>query len=143
MKSFFTQINGAENTRFKGVRWLWAVVGVVGVLGLVGHRAAAAQPVGLKAPPDQIGLTGAVRPGSWAPLLVTLDHRGHSPRRVRCEWVVPDADGDQVYAHRSATLSPQRSSQVWLYAMPPRTTHRRTDGWSGCSMKTSTKHWRP
>lgn len=68
--------------------------------------------------PQHLGLAGVVRPGSWTPLLVTLDNRSPKVRRVRCQWILPDADGDQVQAQRVVTLTPQRTQRVWLYGVP-------------------------
>ena len=69
--------------------------------------------------PNDIGLGGIVRPGTWTPLLVTLENRSAKIRKVRCQWVLSDIDGDRVQAHRSLVLTPQHQSKAWLYAVPP------------------------
>ena len=69
--------------------------------------------------PNDIGLGGAVRPGSFTPMLVTMQNRSANPRRVRCRWIMPDIDGDPIVHERTVTLSPKRTQQAWLYAAPP------------------------
>ncbi len=69
--------------------------------------------------PQDIGLAGAFRPGSWTAMRVTLDNRSSKPaRRVMVEWSLPDIDGDIVQARRIATLRPQELQSLWLYAVP-------------------------
>jgi len=70
-----------------------------------------------------IGLSGFVRPGQWNPLRMRLRNLSAEPRQVRCQWIVPDIDGDPVYYERRATLSPQREQAVWVYAALPITTN--------------------
>lgn len=61
-------------------------------------RAATAQEAGvtLTIDADHVGLGGVVRPGSWAPMLLTIENHAAAPLRVRCEWVLNDADSDEV-----------------------------------------------
>jgi len=49
---------------------------------------------------------------------LVVENQSTTPKRVRCQWVVRDSDGDKVYAQRRVTLSPQRDNWVWLYAVP-------------------------
>jgi hypothetical protein len=82
--------------------------------------------------PSHVGLGGAARPGGWTPMLVTLRNAGASHRKVRCQWVVDDADGDPVQYERLVTLSPSRDEpqRVWLYAAPPYDTDLNRPDWT-------------
>jgi len=85
-------------------------------------RAAVAQEntgVSLRIEPEHVGLGGVVRPGSWTPMLLTVESHAATALKVRCEWVFNDPDRDEVHAQRVVTLSPQKEQQVWLYATPP------------------------
>ena len=52
-------------------------------------------------------------------MLLTLENQSALPRTLRCEWILPDSDGDQVRFSRTVTLTPQRTQQAWLYASIP------------------------
>jgi hypothetical protein len=67
---------------------------------------------------DSVGLGGRVRTGSWTPLRLDLKNHAAENRTVECRWLLNDYDGDQVVAQRRATLNPQRTESVWLYAAP-------------------------
>ncbi len=104
-------MNGVKR-RFFGAVLAWWLCAAVAVC-------ARADGVTLRIEPEHVGLVGVVRPGDWTPLLLTLGNPSASPRRVRCEWVVPDGDGDLVVAQRVVTLTPHRDAQAWLYTVPP------------------------
>ena len=72
--------------------------------------------VEMRVEPASIGLGGRFRASTWTPMLLTLTNRSAQSQQVRCEWIVPDSDGDRVQAHRTVTLSPSRTQRVWLYA---------------------------
>ena len=74
--------------------------------------------IDLRMDPNHLGLAGFTRPGSWTPMLLTLENRSADPRKVLCQWVFADSDGDEVSAQRGVTLSPQRTQQAWLYGIP-------------------------
>lgn len=76
--------------------------------------------------PHQVGLQGIVQPGTWTPLRVTLHNEAAQPRQVVCQWMLPDADGDMIYAQRRVTLSPQQTHDAWLYAAPSIATNIKT-----------------
>ena len=69
--------------------------------------------------PGDIGLGGVVRLGTWTPMLVTIENRSATVRKVRCQWVLSDIDGDRVQVWRGMALTPQRVGKAWLYAVPP------------------------
>lgn len=98
------------------------------VATLACNRAAVAQldQVAVDYRSEDVGLAGYVRPGTWAPMRLTLDNPSGEPRRVICRWTVPDSDGDQVLCDRLVTLTPARRQTVWLYAPAPITTDDRT-----------------
>ncbi len=77
------------------------------------------QDVRLQIQSEGVGLLGQVRGGTWAPLLLKLENPSTRSYRMRCQWLVPDADRDQVHAQRIITLGPQRDHRAWLYAMAP------------------------
>ena len=77
-----------------------------------------AQEIGVSVP-AQVGLVGAVRPGTWAPLLIKIENPSSQFRSVHCEWILDDIDGDEVHARRTINLNPQRTERAWLYARPP------------------------
>ncbi|MFW6032939.1 MAG: hypothetical protein ACOCTI_06160 [Phycisphaeraceae bacterium] len=72
---------------------------------------------------DLVGLQGAVRPGTWAPLRARLDNRGGEYRDVVARWVVEDADGDLAQLERTVPLAPASAGgaprSTWLYARVP------------------------
>jgi hypothetical protein len=78
--------------------------------------------VTVKAMPMDVGLCGSVRPGSFVPMRVTLENTTGRPRQVRCEWIVPDSDGDSVWFTRHFILGPNSKRQGWLYAALPMNT---------------------
>jgi hypothetical protein len=82
--------------------------------------------------PGHVGLGGAARPGGWTPMLVTLRNASASHRKVRCQWVIEDADGDPVRYERVITLSPNRDEpqRVWLYAAVPYDTDLNSPDWT-------------
>jgi hypothetical protein len=104
------------------------VVAAIGLFLLLVASTAQAQldAIRLDVRPNDLGLDGYVRPGTWTPLRLTLDNPSPAPRRVLCQWVLTDSDGDTVLAETAATLSPQRRQSVWLYACPPLTTRAST-----------------
>ncbi len=102
------------------------MAGIVLALAAVGSAAPGA--VELTVQPHDVGLLGNMRPGSWTPIRLTLESRLDRARAVVCQWVLPDADGDQVYAQRTVTLNPGRRQRVWLYGTPPAST-RPSEGW--------------
>ncbi len=73
----------------------------------------------LEISPTQVGVGGVVRPGSWMPLQIRVDNTAGSHRRVRCQWLLSDIDGDRVVAGRVVSLTGGRVQSIWLYAMPP------------------------
>lgn len=75
---------------------------------------------------DDIGLNGYVRPGGWTPLRLTLDNQASAAISVICKWEFSDADGEQVFAERRVTLSPNARQSVTLYAQVPANTGPRT-----------------
>lgn len=86
-----------------------------------------AQPdIRLTVDAENIGLGGSVRPGSWTPMLITLENRESAPVQVRCRWTLTDPDGDEVASQRSVALTPGKSQGVWLYAVPPLTLDERS-----------------
>ena len=107
-----------------GNRWIiagvWALAAVAGLALGLRSPAAFGQMAGveLKVPPENVGLDGQFRPACWTPLLVELHNQAAQPRRVICEWTVPDVDGDLVQSRQIITLNPQRDERAWLYAMP-------------------------
>ncbi|MCX5658145.1 MAG: hypothetical protein NTW19_00285 [Planctomycetota bacterium] len=74
--------------------------------------------VTLEIPNAGIGLGGIVRRSSATPVLITIDHHGSQPRKVRCTWELVDFDGESAAWERVVTLTPSRKQQVWLYAVP-------------------------
>lgn len=78
-----------------------------------------AQEIVLSVLPGHVGLGGVVRSGTFAALNVTIENRSSQFREVHCEWILDDVDGDSVHARRTVPLNPQRTEQVWLYAIPP------------------------
>ncbi|MEX1017773.1 MAG: hypothetical protein WDZ31_13605 [Phycisphaeraceae bacterium] len=99
---------------FRFPLWLALLVAML----LAPSASAQVDDVTLEVEPTDVGLAGAVRPGAWTPLRLTLQNRAAEPREVICRWVVRDFDGDTVHAERSVTLSPNRTQRVWLYAAP-------------------------
>lgn len=93
------------------------VVAILAVLAAHAPAQAQLDDVKMSVPPSLVGIGGVVRAGSWTPLCVELDNRSSQPRRVVCEWVYPDADGDQVGARRVATIGPGLG-RLWLYGHP-------------------------
>jgi hypothetical protein len=66
------------------------------------------------------GLDGYIRPGSWAPIRLSVDNLAADDREVLFRWELDDPDGDRVVAERRVTLTRQREGQpVWLYAPVP------------------------
>ncbi len=86
---------------------------------LAGPLRAQISGVQMQVPQEMVGLGGYVRPGTWAPIRVTLNSPGDLNRPVLVQWRLSDHDGDQVIAERRATLNPNRDQHVWLYAVPP------------------------
>ena len=78
--------------------------------------------------PQHVGLSGHVRAGDWLPLKLHLTNHSAQSIRVCCQWLISDGDGDMVVAQRWITLSPQRTTNLWLYAMIPWGT-RAEDRW--------------
>lgn len=107
--------------------WLWLPVLLLLTVAAVPARAQV-ELVELRVEPSNIGLSGRFRPGVWTPLLLTLTNRSAQSQQVRCEWIIPDSDGDRVQAHRTVTLSPQRTQKVWIYGCPSAST-RQTPEW--------------
>ncbi|MCC7192643.1 MAG: hypothetical protein IT444_07660 [Phycisphaeraceae bacterium] len=100
---------------------------LVSLVCLLISSVASAQPdIRLSVDAENIGLGGSVRPGSWTPMLITLENRESVSVQVRCQWTLTDPDGDEVSAHRSVALTPGKSQGVWLYAVPPLTLDERT-----------------
>lgn len=83
------------------------------------HALAQVQTVRLGVEREFLGFGGVARPGSWAPVRLSLLNEGADNRAVICRWLINDYDGDEVLAERAATLNPQRTQYVWLYAVPP------------------------
>ena len=83
--------------------------------------------LGVSVQPADIGIGGIVRPGTWTPMRVTLENRSASSRNVRCQWLLADIDGDRIQVHRSLALTPQRTQQLWLYAVPAYNMDNRPD----------------
>ncbi|MEX2216751.1 MAG: hypothetical protein WD768_21735, partial [Phycisphaeraceae bacterium] len=78
---------------------------------------------------EDIGLEGFVRPGTWAPMRLTIRNNKPSIRRVAVDWLAPDVDGDQVIARRyPVTLNPNDQQVVRLYGMPAFNS-RPNEGW--------------
>ncbi len=77
---------------------------------------------------DHLGLGGLTRLGSWTPVLLTLENRSSDPRKVVCQWIYHDSDGDEVTSQRALTLSPQQTQQAWIYGTPP-VTRSNSDKW--------------
>ncbi|MEM6757115.1 MAG: hypothetical protein AAF586_08105, partial [Planctomycetota bacterium] len=81
----------------------------------------------LRIEPGFSGLDGTIRPGSWTPIRLSVDHLAADDRDVRFQWEHRDEDGDLVIAERLVTVARQRDDQpVWLYAAPPTTTDATT-----------------
>ena len=97
----------------------WLAFGLWVSLWCVAAVHAQDDSLGLTIEPDHMGIGAVAQPGCWTPLLLTLENKLAQPRKVRCQWVYHDSDGDQVLAGRSVTLSPQRTQRVWLYGVPP------------------------
>ena len=73
--------------------------------------------------PGYAGLDGAIRPGAWTPIRLSIDNLSADDREVFVAWEHRDADGDRVVAQRRVTLTRQREDQpVWLYAAAGATT---------------------
>ena len=47
-----------------------------------------------------LGIEGAVRPGTWTPLRLQVNNRTSELRYAAVEWLVKDVDGDVVIARR-------------------------------------------
>lgn len=75
-------------------------------------------PVELTVDRANVGLGGVARAGDWVPAKMVLRNNTASPRAVVCQWEMDDPDGDVVRMKRTATLSPGRSQDVWIYAHP-------------------------
>ncbi len=93
-------------------------------LAITCHAQAQLEAVRLQIESTGIGVGGYYQVGSWTPMVVTLENPSPQPRRVLCEWSVPDADGDLVLYRRWVTLGPGPGNvqRAWLYAMLPATT---------------------
>ncbi|NJL31433.1 MAG: hypothetical protein HC898_07270, partial [Phycisphaerales bacterium] len=95
---------------------------IIGVVCLLTTGAIAQlETVRLRVDSTGIGVGGYYQPGSWTAMLLTLENPSPQPRKVICEWSVPDADGDTVQHRRWVTLGPGPGNvqQAWLYAMLP------------------------
>ncbi|MEM6460144.1 MAG: hypothetical protein AAF710_12215 [Planctomycetota bacterium] len=102
---------------------------ILWVVGGLWAPAAAAQQteLRLRIEPGYSGLDGTIRPGSWTPIRLSVDHLAADDRDVRFQWEHRDEDGDLVIAERLVTVARQRDDQpVWLYAAPPTTTDATT-----------------
>jgi len=98
----------------------WLVISAA-LLGLT-HTAIAAQVATLTVERSKVGFGGLVRPGAWTGVLVEIDYQGADAKRVRCRWLLPDADGDEVVYQRAITLTPKRTQRAWLYGKVPLST---------------------
>ncbi len=107
-------------TRRDRCDWLLFILAAMAcLLGVTSPTLAQIELVEMRIDARHFGIAGAARYGSWTPLLLTLDNRSALPQQVRCEWIVPDMDGDLAQSSRTITLTPQRTQQVWLYACLP------------------------
>lgn len=73
-------------------------------------------------PQTQVGIGRVVRPRYWTPMRVVLTNKlRDAPKTVVVEWLLNDADGDEVSSKREVTLTPGslRPQVVWLYAAVP------------------------
>ncbi len=65
------------------------------------------------------GLEGFARPGTWATMRFTVRNNLPSVRKVHCDWVTSDIDGDLVISRReNVVLNPNGTMPVRMYAMP-------------------------
>jgi len=80
--------------------------------------------------PEDIGLEGFVRPGTWAPMKLTLRNSLPTTRKLAVDWIARDADGDLVIARReNVVIAKNDTATVRLYAMPA-TAVNPSDGWT-------------
>jgi hypothetical protein len=76
-----------------------------------------------------VGLEGAVRAGTWAPLRLQVVNKTGGLRYAAVEWLVFDVDGDVVISRRDrVALKPKERTSVVLYAVPP-VGGKTTEGW--------------
>ena len=68
--------------------------------------------------PQNVGVAGTLRPGTWTPMRIEVDNPASNNRVVLCRWLLEDADGDVVLAQRRVTLNAQRKELIWLYGDP-------------------------
>ncbi len=95
-----------------------------GAPGLPGVAGAAIETeaggIEVRIEPQDVGLGGLFRPGSWTPIRSELANRSMVDRQVRATWLLEDVDGDEVHARVPAVTlgagDPPRS--LWLYAAP-------------------------
>jgi|GEM_PF-3544349 len=80
--------------------------------------------------PEDVGLDGYVRPGTWAPLRVLVRNKTGQLKTLWVDWISPDADGDLLIARReNVVVAAGGSLAVRLYAMPA-INRKATDGWT-------------
>lgn len=80
--------------------------------------------------PEDVGFEGIVRPGTWAPMRVTLRNTEGVLRKLTVDWIAPDGDGDLVIARReNVVVAAGGSTSLRLYAMPA-INSKPSDGWT-------------
>ncbi|WP_432800283.1 hypothetical protein [Poriferisphaera sp. WC338] len=100
-------------------QFLILFIAAFGTLILCGQPVfAQQQPVTLNISRNDMGINGIIRAGTWTPIRLSLTNNASETRQVTCRWMIPDSDGDTVFAERTVNLPPAIQQQVWLYGSP-------------------------
>jgi len=102
----------------------WLLLVAVAAAALTGRLALGQSDDGLPVSIDlrSFGLGNHARPGSWAPMRMTLLDLGEydgQARRAELAWSVGDADGDRMLVSREITLNRGLPVTTWLHVPLP------------------------
>ncbi len=121
--------------RYRGIMaFIAALFGGLILLNNAAYAQTKAEGIELIVQPDDIGIMGRVRAGTWTPLRVTIRSTASAARTLECQWITEDIDGDTVRWESAVTAV--RGSEgsaaergAWLYAVPPIITNMRQVQW--------------
>ena len=102
---------------FRRSSWLLWLLAFVNFIGSASAQESPIQIIIER--PEDVGFEGNIRPGTWAPMRVSLRNTEGTLRKLTVDWIAPDADGDQVIARReNVVVAAGGSASIRLYAMP-------------------------